>query len=137
MVFNKKRAFFILAIIFIIAGLASILIFTSLDKAKWFDDWLDIVSGLVLLYFGVWLYSEYLKLKNTGVLYIGVAVFIAAFGKLAEIALQEWQVSIQYAYPFFQGTNLGTALWLAPEVVMTFSIVIVFITFLRIKCNTH
>ncbi|HLD80909.1 MAG TPA: hypothetical protein VJA40_02815 [archaeon] len=103
--------FAVLAAVFIALNVGIISIFTPLANAKWFDDGLDIVSGLVLLYFGVLTWNEFKAGGDNGFKLFAAGAFLLSFQKAFEVLLQEWQESINYNYPALNGFDSGDLIW--------------------------
>ncbi|MBU0757100.1 MAG: hypothetical protein KKF44_03465 [Nanoarchaeota archaeon] len=109
---NAKILFLGLTALFLILSFSSVLSFTTLEKAKWFDNGIDIAVGIVLMYLGSVLFLTYKQTKNKSIIYSAMGIFLMAFQKVVEIFLQEWQISIGYQYPAgVLGLNLGTLGW--------------------------
>jgi len=126
---KRNKWFILLSFIFLGLSLGSILFFTSLDKAKWFDDGFDIFVGLILLNSGILTYSSYSKFKLKSLFYVSIGVIILAFQRVIQIFLQEWQVSINYSYPEVLGMSFGVLYWSLADLVITLGIFFMFLAF--------
>jgi len=126
---KRNKWFILLSFIFLGLSLGSILFFTSLDQAKWFDDGFDIFAGLILLNSGILIYSSYSKFKLKSLFYVSVGVIILAFQRVPQIFLQEWQLSINYNYPMILGISSGILYWSLADLVTTLGIFFMFLGF--------
>jgi len=93
---NKWSLISILSICFIIASLISISIFVPLEEAKWSDDGVDMVFGLVIIFLIGFLYKAFLISKNKNILLLIAGFSIKTITRIFEIFLQEYQISINY-----------------------------------------
>ena len=110
---GKNSLAAVLIIIFLLLSFASILRFTALEKAKWFDDGADLAYGIITIYLGSLLFRAYRATKNKHILTVAMGFFILAFVRVLEIHIQELQIATNYIPP-------QTLLWEASYLI-TFS----------------
>jgi len=129
-----KRSSYILVIyfFFLLICLVAISSFTNLSGAKWFDDSVDLLVGMVLIYLAVILFFAYKKSKIKDIFYVSMGVFVLVFQRIIQIILQEWQASINYNYPLLFGINTGYLSWLGADLITVVGIIFIFIGFRRI-----
>jgi len=129
---NKKILSSILIVFFLALSIGAILNFTTLENAKWADNGLDIIVGIVLICFGSTLYFAYKETNNKNILWVSLGVFIIAFQKIIEIFLQEWQISINYQYPLVLGLDSSMLSWGIADLTTMVGIIFIFLGLRRI-----
>ncbi len=93
---NKWLIIAILSLLFIVGSLLAITTSTTLQDAKWSDDGIDMLYGIVLIVLTGFLFKAYITTQNKNIFLVLTGFLIIALVRILEIFLQEYQIAINY-----------------------------------------